>query len=72
MSREIYWDFMNLLHNLVKIEDDWCQDKLLDIKIFDCLFFMIQDCRYGKVMTMQGLDLITELLEINECYSTRF
>ena len=63
MTREIYFDFMTLIQNLVRIEDDFCQDKILELNILECIFNLIHDTRYGLHVTMAGLDSLNEIFD---------
>jgi len=71
IEKEVFYELMTLCRNLVRVEDDFCQDKILEIKIFQVIFTMIEDCRYGSYMTQQGLDTINELMECYEAFEMK-
>ena len=70
VEKDVFWELMNLCRNLIRIEDDFCQDKILDFGVIKILMFMLEDCRFGSFVTLQALETLTELFEMYECYPT--
>lgn len=50
-AKDIKSDISTLITNLVKIESDFCQDRLLEIDIMSCILHLIHDARNGLHIT---------------------
>lgn len=64
-------EFAQMLQNLVRIEDDWCQDHLLAIDIVKVILYLSHEVRFGAEVCLAALDALAEMLGYNEGYQDR-
>ena len=65
------FDIMAMITNLVKVENDFCQDRILEIGIIGIILKLIHDARHGANVTMYGLDAIDEIFDQYECFAAK-
>ena len=59
---------MILCQNLVRMEDDFCQDKILELGIINVLLDLIYENKINSYVTADGLEALDELFEQYEAY----
>ena len=47
IDRDVRYDYIVLIQNLSKLEDDWCKDRLIHLGVFECILKEIRGSRYG-------------------------
>ena len=68
-KEEMKYDLMMIIQNLVRVENDFCQDRILELGIFDIILKLIHDARHGLNITVYGLDSIDEIFDQYECFA---
>ena len=58
MTNDIYFEFVQLLGNLCRIESEFCTEKLINGNLFYVLFYLMKECRFGQHITLLGLDAL--------------
>ena len=66
IDRDCFFDLMNLCENLAKLEGDWCKDRIIHLGIFVVILNLINDAKYGKHITANGLKCIIAILNSYE------
>lgn len=54
---------MNLLQYLAYVEDEFCFEKIVELQIVYCTLYLISETRFGKSVTMVGLDIIDHMFQ---------
>lgn len=68
---DLITDFAQLLQNLARIMDDWCQDHLIAIKIIEVILYMAYEVSFGSFVCLAALDALTEIILYNEAYEQK-
>jgi hypothetical protein len=66
IDRDCFFDLMNLCENLSRLEGDWCKDRIIHLGIFVVILNLINDAKYGKHITANGLKCIISILSSYE------
>lgn len=71
IDQEVIFDLTTLLQNLVKIENDECLDKIIDIGIIDVIMTILVQKKYGKYVTKTVIECLRELFDPLICDSDK-
>lgn len=68
---DLITEFAQLLQNLARIMDDWCQDHLIAINMVPVILYLSYEAWFGSYVCLAALDSLSELLLYNEGYQQR-